>query len=309
MATFISPTQLTLSGTSNAFHGLSTTAQGVPAGSTGVILLFLTGATVTFMVRKTGSTDTFTVTANSANVQQIMFVGVDGNQSFDWQSNTANAGTGAQLWLLGYLGSEASFPTSSTSIGTTTGGSYQTWDLSSTAAAGAKGAIIQFATNPGASGWRQNGSTDDFSGAASTGGLPFPGGWLIGLDATNKFQMKTTNNTAFRLIGYITAGLTWNTTAKDVTPGVTGSLQPLSTESAAIGYLYQMASATNTAWQIDNSSSSSLPLNGGPKGSGDVGYTGSTPYANISAGQVVKELAYFTPVIGGTDTLLGAGWV
>ena len=312
MPTFITPTTLTVSGTSNAWHSLSTTSSGVPQSATGVILLFSAATTsCTLLLRKTGSSNSPTCASMNTPTQCVMMIGVDGNQSFDWQSSAANAGAGNTLWLLGYFGSEAQFIEPWVSLGTTST-SYGTIDVSSTAAAGSKGVIVQFATSPGAIGLRPNGVTDDWFTNLGAQSPQQAGGVLVGIDGNNKFQCKTINVVTINLIGYISAGLTWNSpSAKVVTPASSGSLQALSTEAGGIGYLYQMSNASTAyAWTIANGSSSSLPNETGCRGSGNMCYTGSTPFANIANTALsVNELAYFTPVIGGTDTLLGAGWV
>jgi hypothetical protein len=294
MANFLAnPVSLSISGMTIGAWNTVNASSYLPPGVTGIMAIAYDTVAARFAVRMTGSTDTFSPTSNvNANTQSLLITGVNSSGQFDfWPSNVSTA----QLLLIGFFGSDASFVANSADVGTLNT-SYTTYNLSGYVPAGTLAAILTTSGNPNTS-FRQNGSTDSWLGDIPTGsgGIPYA---IVGLDGSLKFQADSNSTTAtIQLMGYITAGITWNTNSINRTPGSAGSFVALATESGAIGYLYQTANvSTQYDYTICASGIATLPYalqSGGSKGQMACG---APPTAQISnTGLSIYELAYFTP--------------
>lgn len=287
--TFIDPVSLSLSGvTASTWNPMTNAA--IPAGATGVILVagFAIGHAGTVSVRKTGSTDTHTSGELGTGRQMLMFAGVSSSQEFDlWTTTTA----GLQLWLIAYLGSEATFFTNSTPL-TALSTAWANYNISASAP-GAVAAILSIDSVYGPA-VRISGSSDDFSNDNAGATRQY---FLVGVNGSQIFQAKAlTAGPVPQLLGYMTSGITWNTNAISRTPGTAGSFEPLATESGAAGYLYHFNSpSTSYDYTVREQGLSYNPNLEPANGLGGQNAAGSPAEVDIAnTALTVHELGYFT---------------
>lgn len=196
-------------------------------------------------VRKNGSTDA----RNTSVVNDSHFwaaIGVDTSRIFE----AYIAAAAVEIWLIGYLDSDAVFFTNAAnkSLGST--GSWLDIDISSdTGADTAIAAILEIILLNTTDTWgvRKNGSSDSrlMTGISHR--------WaIIGVDGSEIFehQINVTDVDCF-LVGYLKAGATLNTNAPDRSLGSTGSWLDLTAlPSGAVGGIYEISGAVNANYGL-----------------------------------------------------------
>lgn len=228
--------------------------------------------------RKNGSTDNDN-TSHHPSMETIM-IGVDNDEVMEIYRDNHT------LWLVGgFTSSAAHFFTNRITV---TPGSLNTWtdtDITPYLQGGdtAIAAIVEQTVFSGQ--WRQNGSTDSFDSARSTG-LAIHRFVIVPLDGNGVMELQKGSASAhFYLVGYIKAGSGWtfHTNFPDRTPAGTGwqdvSAAPDPTAEVA---MYQFAAADGSG--------------GYSAGVRPNGLTSPAPYANTK--QVMYQLQLMTALDG-----------
>lgn len=220
-------------------------SENVPAGATGVIIEVINGnASVDrdYGLRKNGSTDN-RVSAVYRNGHVWAYIGVDTDRVIEM--NIPAASTDLTFDIHGYFGSEAVFFDNATDVSTGLTG-VQDIDISSnTGTDTAIGVIVEFeSANNDIMYVRKNGSANTYTRQF------FEKMWyLVGVDGNEIFECRTydTVNTAIYLVGYVTEGMTFDTSHTDVTPTGVGSYEDLATlDSGALGGFYYLETSSTS---------------------------------------------------------------
>ena len=211
----------------------------VPSGATGIILELFNNTIFennSVSIRNNGSTDDLP-TGTRERSHTWFFVGVDSNRVFETKVTLLST---IKFWLYGYFNSESVFLTNSVDSGITSDFTWTDVNISATTGADTATAAIGYFNQTGTSGglWgvRKNGSTDTMGENAKAGG-----GFIIGCDGSEIFEGYTADDTTrkIKIVGYMTAGVTADTNATDVSLGSTGSYIDLAAlPSGALGGIY-----------------------------------------------------------------------
>jgi len=181
--------------TKDSWTDVDVSGDGVPDGSTGVILEVRHNGSnypVNAGFRKNGSTDDYVLQVGIADTAypQVngVFVGLDGNRVFE-----AKVGTNVEVWLIGYTDSTQTLETNIVDVTPGSTG-WQDIDLSSYIPVDATGVIMMIrwvnATgNPFEGGVRRNGSSDTNSlcGIQILSSIPYPYVFESGLAISNTY--------------------------------------------------------------------------------------------------------------------------
>jgi len=201
--------------TTGAWVDIDVSGDGVPTGSTGVILKIVnTGAGFSRgTVRKNGSTDNF-LTYLSAYHGRYAFVGVDANRIFEAYISV----TAVKIYLAGYTDENCGFFDNAVDKTPTTTGSWVDRDASADILSGSTGVICLLYNSVGTAsysgGIRKNGSTDEYPyGLCLVYCFDYQ---LCGVDANRIFEAKI-QDTAFKveLVGYTKLPVTFFTNGID----------------------------------------------------------------------------------------------
>lgn len=231
----------------------------IPSGHTGVILHLVStdAADKVFGLRKNGSSDNRITGDIQATDHQWAVIGVDGSRIFEAYLETH---TTFKIWLIGSFDSEATFLTNAVDV-SPAGTGVTDVDITGTTGGGAVGAFVEiYGPGAGGSNWmiRKNGSTDNRSQDNAGSNHVFA---MIGLDADEIFEVQFASTTIdMFLVGYVSAGATFNTNANDLSTGTTGSYVDMTAFAAGVAAVYESfsASSTNTAAYRQNGSSEDI---------------------------------------------------
>lgn len=234
--TFVTATNLTF--TKDATWQDVDVSAYIPATASGVYIEFVETLGLSEQdvgARKNGSTDTHIGALRRAG-HQGMCVGVDGNQVFEAYAESSTV----DIYLVGYFESGASFFTNAVTQTPSTGGVFEDFDISSdtggdTAIAACAGLSMPGGVTSISSALRVNGSSDDLYKGTYGGGNR-----IVGCDESEIFECKESATTYdWYVNGYFTDGVTFASSATEVTPVTTGSYVDMSALNAsAIAGIY-----------------------------------------------------------------------
>jgi len=180
--------------TKGSWQDVDVSGDGVPSGSSGVILELRGtaggGNYLNLKVRKNGSTfNPDYCRLDNDYVGGYAFVGIDANRIFE-----AYVDTGVEIWLVGYTGSDVVYFDNPSDENPSSTGSWLDVDKSGSIPSGATGIIVLTINGSGSnyqrSGIRKNGSSDEWPYGASATGYSAEKWMYCALDANRVYEVK-----------------------------------------------------------------------------------------------------------------------
>lgn len=202
--------------------------------------------------RKNGSTDDFYQVLGQSN-HFYFAVGIDGGDIFEAKLQTT--GSAWLVELLGYFDASDCVFFDNATEAPSIAAAWTDWDISSLTSTDTAIAAICFTYNHSSSprnvGYRKNGSTDnrthDVDGYSITGAV------VVGVDGSEILEYyRESSFIDPHITGYITAGVTMNTDATDISLGTTGSWADLSSLGSDIDGIFveAVSSTADYAWGL-----------------------------------------------------------
>lgn len=300
---YLNPLTVSLAGVTTTTW--TTLSSGVPAGATGVKLLWVGGtasASAARFVRKNGSTDTFqsqTVTGefSSTPISTEWNMGVDSSGNFQYYTASA-APTEGTMYVLGYFGSESVFLTNAVSLGAL-GTTFGTISCSSAIPGGGIAGFFFITGGDTGAFLSITGSTDNLSDAGGN----ISRNYLVGCDGSQNIRGigNAGGGRTLYCQGYMTSGITWHTNAVNVTPGTAGSLQNVSQAGGDTGTIvanlyYLTSGGFDCTFQLAGQGATTIPVSCYPASYYAGPYSAYAPsQANMSTitNGTLYELGYF----------------